>query len=399
MKTHPLFRTALGSVLGVAMLAAPVAATAAEGDIVLIKGISYDREMPVFKGFGASFGSREEAELRRRACSGQGREMAEASLAMLDLAWAEAFKIDEQDLPTHYTPGEQLGSEFVEFCDSPSFPPEGFVVMYSECAMYMWQDQQELLIVLPPSSRGAHMTLRAPGEDPIVADLSSASAAMDQMQPMRARLYATDVSPVEDEGVGNWLGWPTYSYTIRYEGSAGASFMPGVPPIRVNSEGGAWIAPDAPGLDVIRAFYGNFSDSVQTPGIVNGFLSGLVDQMGAIIEKGMPVHIQQTVTSATTAPMRVGTSGTSIQSITGVRVLRAANAPEELSRFCDSSIVTSGERVQDINRLRLTQGAGATSEEQDEMARAMEEAREALEALDPETRRMMEQMGIPIPGL
>ena len=50
MKTHPISRTALGTVLGVAMLTAPVAATAAEGDIVLVKGISYDTEMSNFRG-------------------------------------------------------------------------------------------------------------------------------------------------------------------------------------------------------------------------------------------------------------------------------------------------------------------------------------------------------------
>lgn len=113
----------------------------------------------------------------------------------------------------------------------------------------------------------------------------------------------------------------------------------------------------------------------------------------------MPVYIEQTVSSTTTFATIVGRSGTSYQSISGVSVIRAADAPEELSRFCDSSIVAPGERVQDLNQLAATGGAGATSEEQAEMARAMEEAREALEALDPETRRMMEQMGIPIPGL
>ena len=398
MKTHPISRTALGTVLGVAMLTAPVAATAAEGDIVLVKGISYDTEMSNFRGFGQSFGPEQAAQLRARACSGDAKLAVATSLPMLEDAWNQAFGWGVAPFMGP-APTDKIVDTYLDFCEEPTFPAEGFVVMYSECAMYMWQDQQEMLIVLPPSSRGAHMTLRAPGEEPIVADLQGASAVMDAMVPIGARIYTTDVSRTGGQEPGDWLGLPTYPYEFSYDGSAGAPLFAGMPPIGVPSRGTASIAPDAPGLDIIRAFYSNFAEQVRTPDVVNGFLSGLVDQMGAIIEEGMPVYIEQTVSSTTTFPAVVGRSGTSYQSISGVSVIRAADAPQELSRFCDSSIVAPGERVQDLNQLAATGGAGATSEEQAEMARAMEEARKAMEALDPETRRMMEQMGIPIPGM
>ncbi len=254
-----------------------------------------------------------------------------------------------------------------------------------------------MLITLPPSPRGAHMEMRVQGEKkPVHANLNVAPV-MDVMKPTEATKDVASVEPAPGKNQGNHLGVSTRLYETRFEGEAGKmfSFIPGMPTAMMTSTGTAWLAPEAPGLDVVRAFYRNFAAEVKTPGIVDGMLSGLVDQMSRITDKGMPMLLDQTVTSTTTWPMKIGRSGRSVQVITGIGVVPGSSAPSAIADICSTSIIADGEEAEDLNALlsaAQSGNPGASGADQSKLQQAMQEAKKAMGGIGAGTRSMMEKI-------
>jgi hypothetical protein len=181
--------------------------------------------------------------------------------------------------------------------------------------------------------------------------------------------------------------------------------MGGIGDIKVVSHGTAWLAPSAPGLDVVRGFYRKFAEEVRVPAMAEAFLGGLVEQMSRITEKGMPMLLEQTISSGVRAPLfNVGKTGTSLQVITGIATLPRSAAPKVVSDLCNSSLIRKGEKAQDPNQMMAgvegatNPGKAPTVKAQTEMQRAMQEASKAMEGLDPATRAMMQKMMGNLPG-
>jgi|GEM_PF-6516885 len=418
MKT-PMHHYILGGLVSAAMLAGPTAAIAAEGDIVLIQGVMADEESAIFENglFGdgntKTFGPDDKDMLIAAACESPAvndafalmhadltRRVAEHTKnrgklpadGLSVMFWRERKEALEKETEAY----SDLVDKAEKTCETKARNPlQAFNIIFTSCSMYMQQGQQEMMIVLPPSVRGAHMALRSPGEKPVTADLNVMAAATDGMMPISATMDEARVSLAAGENRGNHLGAATRKYDISFRGS-GAEFIPGLPGAIVTSKGTAWLAPDAPGIDVVRSFYRNFAQEVKTPGVVNGFMSGLIEQMSAMTAKGMPMYLEQTVSSKNSGPFRFGHSGTSAQAITGIGVLPRAALTEELANFCNASIVSPGEKTQDLNQMIA---GGDTPEEQAEMQQAMSEAQKAMEALDPETRALMKSLGVSLPGM
>jgi ElaB/YqjD/DUF883 family membrane-anchored ribosome-binding protein len=395
------------------MLVTSTAAVAATDDIVLIQGIMADQERLIVEA--GSFGQEQADALTEKACSKLdtdefGHKVSRTMMAALREHAKNTGTYVEDVIDDHRL---KLGFfyekivQIPEKCDSPSPSISDYTIIYTSCAMLMQQNGQQMLITLPPSSKGAAMELRAPGEPVITSNLNVAGQVTDAAGPINATMDLTYIELASGQNHGRHLGASTRLYDTNFEGSAGTMFsaVAGMPTVRVKNIGQAWVAANAPGLDVVRGFYRNFAREAKTPGVAKGFFGGMIDQMASITEKGMPMYSEQTISSSTTGPFKVGKSGSSTQAVTFIGVLPRAEAPPMLANLCNSTLITKGDRVQNIDAMMASAdggndgtGPGANQQAQSEMQRAMEEARKAMEGMDPATREMMKKMGIKLPG-
>lgn len=288
-------------------------------------------------------------------------------------------------------------------------PSGDFSIIYASCMMLMRQGDQQMLISLPPSSRGATMELRSPGQEPISKSLTVGAAVMAGMPPVMGEMISMKVELAPGANRGRHLGYATRLYKTKYSGGGGRTFSPRLPIeifgsrkltpefsiIGAESAGTVWVAPDAPGIDVVRAFYRKFAKEAEVPEIFNGFLGGLVSQMAAIADKGMPMVIDQTISSSLRGPAAFGSASRSVQEVTSVHVLPREDAHPLLRDICDASLIKPGEDVQDLDKMM---GGQASGSEASEMEQAMGEASEMMKDLDPATRAILKRMGIKVPG-
>jgi hypothetical protein len=273
-----------------------------------------------------------------------------------------------------------------EVCDQP--PPnttvQAVTLTYAYCRMSMRTPTHAMDIYLPPGGGGGTMWM---------ADHTSQEAMVMSLRPSVDQL-ATIVGKGWDEGLsmngpgasGMRAGYPVSSYDFKYEvglgGSTGPLAMLGQT-VKVKNEGTAWVSSEVPGIDSVQMFYERLTTEMSPQGDSMSFFGGLISNIVAMLQYGIPLEMDQTTSSK--ALGAVGVSGRSQQFITGVELL---DFDEE---WCNETWMPADYTVTDIDQ-ELAQSMGGQDSE--EMAQAMQDYNEAMSQMTPEQRAMMESMGM-----
>jgi len=181
--------------------------------------------------------------------------------------------------------------------------------------------------------------------------------------------------------------------------------------IQVKSKGTAWIAPDAPGLDVIRTFYQNFERYVATAAGEGSLMGGMIEQMSALIDHGLPLSGRQTSTvgvdlqgsqGVTMAPFLNASSGMygGVESSSESTIAGVWTVPNYGWDICGPIVIPDVFEITDLNQAiagasaQSSSGNPATVQGTAGMEQALQATASAMEQMTPEERAMMEQMGL-----
>lgn len=218
---------------------------------------------------------------------------------------------------------------------------------------------------------------------------------------LRRSIEATTASPVVGtgwsgqinfSGGGNAaprIGYPTKEYEFEYssglgDGSQNLAMIGNM--VSAKNTGTMWAADSAPGIDIIQTFYRRLTQEVSPNEGATSFFGGLINNLVGMLDKGIPLEIDQTVSSRVMG--RTMVSGRSHHVITSIRLVDFDPA------WCSQSLMPAGYAVTDIDQ-QISEALGSGDmPSSDEMSQAMEEYNRAMEQLTPEQRAMMEQMGM-----
>ena len=207
---------------------------------------------------------------------------------------------------------------------------------------------------------------------------------------------------------------------VQAEGMPASAMMAFMPKISIRSTGHSWIAPDAPGADVISTFYSNFRDHVAPAAGMGSMMTGMVSNMADIATKGIPIktyHKTSTGAGSAGTMSGFGMSGESESTIKSIMVLPGASSGQ-----CARTVIPDGVEVINVNQIMndamsggpagANPAGGASSpgaasptqmspQQQAQIAEAMQQAGQAasemakaMEHMTPEQKKMMEQMGL-----
>jgi hypothetical protein len=184
------------------------------------------------------------------------------------------------------------------------------------------------------------------------------------------------------------LGVPGLGAMTEADVSSGAITGPQVLGnlVSVKNEGTAWMASCIPGVDIVKTFYQNLSREMQPDQGTTSFFGGLIQNLVGMLEHGVPLEIEQTVSSRIAGTTMV--SGTSHALITGFEVIPLP------PQWCTQSLMPTDYAVTDIDQQVTEAMSGANAPSSAEMAEAMQQYNEAMQQMTPEQRQMMEQFGL-----
>jgi hypothetical protein len=269
-----------------------------------------------------------------------------------------------------------------------------FSITYAHCRMAMETLPHSMDIHLPPGLGEGTMSIADHGQREVmtmtlkrnieaVADFATGAGWSDEIR----------MTPTERSG--SHAGFATREYDFESTGGLGntprgggdVSGLAGL--VSVKSEGTAWMANCVPGINIVRAFYEKLNREMEPDGESMSFFGGMIQNSVSMLEKGMPMEVEQT-TSARIMGVTQG-SGTSRSVVTGFNIIRLP------SQWCEASLMPAGYAVTDIDQqvseiLRDAPGGGAGGSA--EAAGAMQQINEAMQQLTPEQRQMMEQLGM-----
>lgn len=241
-----------------------------------------------------------------------------------------------------------------------------FWLIFSSCSMVMSTGTQWMRWTVPPHSAEASM---------IALDMSSGEAyevpletTLEQLGDHSAgtgKLTGYNVTgPGGNRTVSLKVPQPTefeatlYNYEYRgeinpFEGLSGtmpqfpAEALMFMPKISVHAEGHAYVVPDAPGADVIAAFYANFRDHVKPPAGMGSLMAGMVQYMSDIATRGIPVETtHKSSVGGGSMVSGFGQSSESTTKITAISVLPGL-APGQ----CALTVIPDGFEVINVNDM------------------------------------------------
>ncbi len=218
------------------------------------------------------------------------------------------------------------------------------------------------------------------------------------------------------------LGVPVHEYFFKYEGTMNPQMMPAewegqefpFGEVGLISEGTAWISPDAPGTNVVRAFYANFEREVVPSADSETLLGGMIGHLSGLTQNGMPLRLMQETAVRITGLPTFGQKSFSEMQVSGVAHL-LSNA-----EWCARNDVPADWQLVDVQNLYgpPQQGqAGATTagtqaqtagspvppgmpgaaDQADAaaaMADAMTQMSAAMASMTPEQQQALEQFGL-----
>lgn len=415
-----LYRYLTAALFGLSV-SVPISLQAAPRDVVLLWGSQTSGEMMMdFGDMGAAAGNLDPEQ----ACE-LARSFVDMNLPMLP---AEVDRV-VRDLTFEMGASEQASAAAAALRDpnlcatrpDPGYSGD-FYLIFTSCTMIMGAGTQWMRWTVPPYSNEASMIALDSADGRAVS--VPLETRMGQLQEANVTGEAIQYSmsgPGESKAV--MLGVPRLRefdaerYDFSYSGNinvvpegmgAAAAFMPS---ITVSGEGHSWIVPDAPGVDVITAFYTNFKNHVVPAAGVGSLMSAMVRQMSDIATKGIPVETTQTSKVGGGSMAAGGFDGNSTSTSTIKRLMLLEG---KASGVCAPTVVPEGIELVSVDQMMqeamggsgaggqnmpAAQGMPAMSDDQAaQMQEAMSGMQEAMKQLTPEQQEMMRNMGIPIPG-
>ena len=282
-------------------------------------------------------------------------------------------------------------------CSDPR-PSGAAYFIFSTCSMTMGQGPYWMRWTVPPLASEASMAFVDPETglgyeypletafDELTQEIDGQEAVplgdMVRFQQPSGAGTGTVTLDVFTDGVDRAFTpreYTTRTYEFSYEGSLSLSGAGVALPLRfgrIESEGVAEIAADAPGADVIAQFYANFANNVLPHTGASSLYGGMMAQMAAIAERGIAVRTSQTNSGGLASMFGGGTIGAESSSTSTIE--RIMILPGAAEQTCGSTVFPEDMEVVDL------------SEQMEESRAAMDEAMESLSAED---RAMLEQMG------
>jgi len=288
--------------------------------------------------------------------------------------------------PTRASVERSMRNAKEEICDNP--PPgtttQTFVTTYAFCRMSMRTPTHLMDIHLPPGGGAGTMSIvDTVAEEAMTMSLRS---SVDEVSEVIGKGWDEGLSMSGPAAFATRIGYPVGEYNFKYEMGLGGSDSPMAlfgQTIKVKNEGTAWISSDVPGIDIVRSFYERLTTEMSPGGDSMSFFGGLISNIVAMLQFGIPLEMDQTTSSK--ALGAIGVKGRSQQYITAVELIDFEPG------WCDLSLIPADYEVTDVD-AQLAEAMGGTNS--DEMSEAMQQYNDAMAQMTPEQRAMMESMGM-----
>jgi hypothetical protein len=288
-----------------------------------------------------------------------------------------------------------MGNARDEFCNGGDEPPVvyPFAITYAYCRMAMVTPANAMDIHLPPGEGTGTMAMADHAKQEVIL-----MTLKPNLQAVSAQLGSgwSDLIDMNATGAtGQHIGYATREFEFEYEGGLGGG--DGANPLQmlgsmvsVSNTGKTWASCDAPGIDIVRSFYGNLTREMQVDQSGASFFSGLIKNLVGMLREGMPLETEQTVASKIMGKTKI--SGKSKSVVTGIKLVDFR--PE----WCSESLMPPEYAVTDIDQQvadALSQAPpGGQTAASPEMADAMQQLNDAMAQMTPEQKAMMEQFGL-----
>jgi hypothetical protein len=259
-----------------------------------------------------------------------------------------------------------------------------FRIIYASCRMTMYQGDAVVDMRLPPGTNQAFFDLiDYEGRHVVTQPVDVAAILTNTTEQGRSggsinatgesQLYVTSALEEEtDEFTFNSSFVMDFGGMLSAFGGAGGDQVTpqqlamldqimGTPII--TSTGSAWIAPNAPGADTVRAFYENFAAVLQSGQGSTALMSGLFNHF--LLREGLPLEMTQT-TSVEMGSLAAGLPGAIGASVMPMPAAQTTTTTIERilvrpipNGYCGSSIVPDGFTVVDPLAGLGSGGAGS----------------------------------------
>jgi hypothetical protein len=203
------------------------------------------------------------------------------------------------------------------------------------------------------------------------------------------------------------LGTPVQEYFFKYEGTMKPGMMPAgegqefpFGEVSLVSEGTAWIAGEAPGAHVVRAFYANFEREVVPSAESETLLGGMIGHLSGLTQNGIPLRLTQETAVRIKGLPTLGQKSFSEMKVSGVAHL-LSNA-----EWCARNDIPADWQLVNLQDLygpsQSTGGGGtqttASAQGQADaaagMAQGMAALNEAMANMTPEEQQALQQFGL-----
>ena len=261
--------------------------------------------------------------------SGIEREMANAG-APLTLQQIESMP----GAPNRFDIERDLANVRDAVCDNPEpeITAQAFTITYASCRMGMTTPTHAMVINMPDGSDTAYMLLADHvAHDVVHLELTS---HIDQVSEALGSGWSSGIDMTPVGGTAEIFGYDTEQYRFSYTtglGEAGLGALTAADVeagaitspqalgnlVTVTTEGQAWISDSAPGIDIVQSFYRNLASRFR-PDASMSFFGGLIKNSVGMLEKGLPIVIEQTTSSKVMGTTSV--SGKSESHVANIRL-------------------------------------------------------------------------------
>ena len=375
MNRHPSFRNPVAAVATTSMLlcmaTAPSTLLASESGVMLT---GYNVQ------YGGSAVVSDTALSRAQLCGADG------PASMLSLMNQVADRLEERLAGGGISPSDRqraIDAAVDELCQGDeSFNVDAYAMTYAECRMTM--DTASILtdIHLPPDEASASMTM----SDFYSEESTRVSLDRNLNAATGVAVWAGNLNwtgPGESKEIA---GYPTTRWDFQYEtgmdlgggGESGGALAALGLNATISTTGHGYYSTTVPGMNIVNAFFDRFTSQVQASEGGSSMFEGMLNTMVEMIRKGMPLEMDQTITSNMMGGGRGGMR--SVIKASGVQTVSL------IDDFCTRSLVP--------DHFTVTDMSGQLEASSAELNQSMGELNKAMEGMTPEQREAMKGLGL-----
>ena len=331
-----------------------------------------------------------------------GRALMAVDLAITESGWAVPLSTIESmpDMPSRWDIATDAANARTAICNNEQQESrvETFTITYSSCRMDMTTPSYAMVISIPDGTDTAVM-LAADHATREVAHFEM-TAWVEESNQYTGAGWSDQMALTPTGQSTEIFGFDTEHYTFTLESGLGETEMGELGQndieagqinneqrlgnlVKVTSTGNTWIAPDAPGIDIVKTFYERLTSRFRPDAGAHSFMSGMINSMVGILEKGIPIVMQQKNTSSMMGREMGG--GESESHVVNIRLW---DLPPD---WCGAPPTPpDGYTVSNLNEAMSDMQMPSSAE----MATAMQDYEAAMAGMTDEERQMLEQMGM-----